>query len=157
MGIEFRESSLLVTAKTDAVAKKGMVFNICVGLSGLKKSGAGDNASSTYALFIGDTVVVEDKEPATLLTQLKKRVKHVSVFLKNDSEEEEEEEKDEPDEVLGRGVRGARSAVMDSRTRTEGTNAEEKRAKHQKELAEKINEEARIRMQGKSLGSDEKK
>ena len=82
MGIEFRESSFLITGKSEAVARKGMVFNICPGFADLKKSAAGDNAAKTYALFIGDTVVVKDGEPAVLLTQLKKRVKHVSVFLK---------------------------------------------------------------------------
>ena len=82
MGIEFRESSFLITGKSEAVARKGMVFNICPGFADLKKSAAGDNAAKTYALFIGDTVVVKDGEPAALLTQLKKRVKHVSVFLK---------------------------------------------------------------------------
>ena len=82
MGIEFRESSFLITGKSEAVARKGMVFNICPGFADLKKSAAGDNAAKTYALFIGDTVVVKDGEPAVLLTQLKRRVKHVSVFLK---------------------------------------------------------------------------
>ena len=82
MGIEFRESAFLITGKTEAIARKGMLFNVCVGFSDLKKSSSGDSAGKTYALFIGDTVVVKDGEPATLLTQLKKRVKHVSVFLK---------------------------------------------------------------------------
>lgn len=82
MGIEFRESSMLVTGKSEAVAKKGMLFNICVGFSDLTNPSAKDSAAKTYALFIGDTVQVNDGESPTILTQLKKRVKHVSVFLK---------------------------------------------------------------------------
>lgn len=82
MGIEFRESSMIISSKTEVVAKKGMVFNVCVGLSDLTNSEAKDKEAKSYALFVGDTVVVNEGEPASLLTQLKKRVKHVSVFLK---------------------------------------------------------------------------
>lgn len=82
MGIEFRESSMLIAAKTEVSARKGMLFNVCVGLSDLKNSSAKDSAGKMYALFIGDMVSVNEGEPATLLTQLKKRVKHVSVFLR---------------------------------------------------------------------------
>lgn len=82
MGIEFRESAFLITGKTEAVARKGMLFNICVGFADLKNSSASDKVARTYALFIGDTALVKEDEPATILTLLKKRVKHVSVFLK---------------------------------------------------------------------------
>lgn len=60
MGIEFRESSLLIGPKTNAVAKKGMVFNVNVGLSNLTNSEAKDKESKNYALFIGDTVFVNE-------------------------------------------------------------------------------------------------
>lgn len=83
MGIEFRESSYLIGPKTDATARKGMLFNVCVGFSNMTKSGSGgDSAAKTYALFLGDTATVKEDEPAAVCTQLKKRVKHVSVFLK---------------------------------------------------------------------------
>ena len=35
MGIDFRESSLLISAKTEETARKGMVFNLNIGVSGL--------------------------------------------------------------------------------------------------------------------------
>lgn len=61
MGIEFRESSLLITSKCNVTAKKGMVFNICVGFSGLENKDAKDDPlAKIYALFIGDTVVVNE-------------------------------------------------------------------------------------------------
>lgn len=73
---------MLIAGKTEASARKGMLFNVCVGLSDLKSSSAKDSAGKTYALFIGDMVLVNEDEPASILTQLKKRVKHVSVFLR---------------------------------------------------------------------------
>lgn len=60
MGIEFRESSLVIGPKTTAPAKKGTVFNVNVGLSGLTNKEASDKEGKSYALFIGDTVVVND-------------------------------------------------------------------------------------------------
>lgn len=40
MGIEFRESSIIIGPKTSTVAKKGMVFNINIGLANLTNSAA---------------------------------------------------------------------------------------------------------------------
>lgn len=52
------------------------------------------------------------------MTNLKKRVKHIGIFLKDENEEEEEEEDIEmpkdTDALLGRG---RRNAVLDNRTR----------------------------------------
>uniref|UniRef100_A0A2K5RT61 FACT complex subunit n=1 Tax=Cebus imitator TaxID=2715852 RepID=A0A2K5RT61_CEBIM len=80
--------------------------------------------------------------PATVLTSVKKKVKNVGIFLKNEDEEEEEEEKDEAEDLLGRG---SRAALLTERTRNEMT-AEEKRRAHQKELAAQLNEEAKRRL-----------
>lgn len=147
MGIEFREGSLLISAKTTAKAKKGMTFNINVGFGDLVNDG------KKYALFLGDTVLVNEGSPASLLTTKQKKIKHVCIFLKDPDEVEEEEEKEEEPVLLGRG---ARNAVLDSRTRTEMT-AEEKRHEHQKELATKINEDARERLKGLKGDNEEKK
>lgn len=82
MGIEFKESSMLVGPKTNTVLKKGMVFNISMGFSGLENKEAKDKKGKNYALFLGDTVLVNAEGPATLLTNLKKKIKHVGIFLK---------------------------------------------------------------------------
>ncbi|GAB1602097.1 FACT complex subunit SPT16-like [Argonauta hians] len=145
-GIEFREGSMLITSKTGITAKKGMVFNISVGFSDLP------NGSSSTALFIGDTVLINEG-PATVLTTLKKKIKHIGIFLKEEDEEEEEEEQDQEPILLGRGQR---NAILDSRTRTDMT-AEEKRQNHQKELSQKINEEARERLKGMKQSGEDKK
>lgn len=60
MGIEFRESSLMIAPKTSTSVKKGQVYNICVGLSGLKNKDGVDKESKIYALYVGDTVLVND-------------------------------------------------------------------------------------------------
>lgn len=142
MGIEFREGSLVINSKNQYKLKKGMVFSINLGFSDLTNKEGKKPEEKTYALFIGDTVLVDEDGPATVLTSVKKKVKNVGIFLKNEDEEEEEEEKDEAEDLLGRG---SRAALLTERTRNEMT-AEEKRRAHQKELAAQLNEEAKRRL-----------
>ncbi|XP_039746660.1 FACT complex subunit spt16 isoform X2 [Pararge aegeria] len=152
MGIEFRESSIVIGPKTSIVAKKGMVFNINIGLSNLTNSAATDKEGKTYALFIGDTVLVNEEQPASLLTQSKKKIKNIGIFLKDD-DEEEEEEKENKTEILGRGKR---TAVIESKLRTEHS-SEEKRKEHQRELAIALNEKAKERLAKQSSGKEGEK
>lgn len=145
MGIEFKESSLIIGPKTTVAAKKGMVFNLNVGLSNLTNKDASDKEGQTYALFIGDTVVVNEGQPATILTVSKKKMKNIGIFLKDESEEDEndaEKENTPKPEILGRAKR---TAVLESKLRTEHT-SEEKRKEHQKELAAMLNEKAKERL-----------
>ncbi|XP_015604415.1 FACT complex subunit spt16 isoform X1 [Cephus cinctus] len=157
MGIEFRESSLLIGPKTHAVVKKGMVFNVNVGLSNLNNPEATDKEGKNYALFIGDTVIVNEGQPATVLTPSKKKVKNIGIYLKDDEEEEEEgsgkENEPKPEPILGRGKR---TAVIESKLRTEHS-SEEKRKQHQKELAQQLNEIAKARLAQQSGGKEQEK
>lgn len=155
MGIEFRESSLVIAPKTTAVLKKGMVFNVNMGFSKLSNKDGQDKESKTYALFIGDTVVINEDGPATVMTNSKKKIKNIGIFLKDDDDDDEEEEKEnEPiEENLGRG---RRTAVLDSKLRTDSS-AEEKRKQHQKELAAQLNEIAKERLAQQSGGQEQQK
>ena len=158
MGIEFRESSLLIGPKTNAILKKGMVFNVNVGLANLSNPDAADKEAKTYALFIGDTVIINENQPPTILTLSKKKVKNVGIYLKDDEEEEEDDnsgKENDPTkpEILGRGKR---SAVIDSKLRTEHS-SEEKRKQHQKELAQQLNEIAKARLAQQEGGKEEEK
>ena len=78
MGIEFRESTIAITSKCTARAKKGnlsnwktdtvfnfflsigMTFQVSIGFSALDNVDGKDEQSKIYALFIGDTVVVNE-------------------------------------------------------------------------------------------------
>ncbi|KAI1297269.1 FACT complex subunit spt16 [Halotydeus destructor] len=159
MGIEFREGSLLIAPKTNVKVKKGMIFNVSIGFSDLKNSAATDKEGKVYALFLGDTVVVHEDKAAECLTNSKKRLKNIAIFLKDDDEQSEEEEEKpklplpKEDNSLGRGKR---TTVIDSKLRNEPP-TEEKRKQHQKELAEQLNEVARARLAQKSGGKQEQK
>jgi nucleosome binding factor SPN SPT16 subunit len=138
MGIEFRESSLVIGPKTHAVAQKGMVFNLNVGIANLENPDSTEKGGKVYALFIGDTVLVNEVSlltflptghsscvcwlqgaPATVFTNSKKKIKNVGIFLKDEDEVEEEEEEEKSSSAkpaidLGRGKR---TAVLDSKLR----------------------------------------
>lgn len=60
MGIEFRESSLMIAPKTTASVQKGQVYNLCVGLSGLTNKEGSNKETKVYALYVGDTVLVNE-------------------------------------------------------------------------------------------------
>lgn len=156
MGIEFKESSLIIGPKCNAVLKKGMVFNLNIGLSHLTNRDASDKEGKTYALFIGDTILVNEGQPASVMTNSKKKIKNIGIFLKDDSEEEENDEEKEnapkPEVLAGRA---RRTAVLESKLRTEHT-SEEKRKEHQRELALQLNEKAKERLakQGGAKGTE---
>ncbi|GBP65134.1 FACT complex subunit spt16 [Eumeta japonica] len=152
MGIEFRESSIVIGPKANTIAKKGMVFNVNIGLANLTNNAATDKEGKIYALFIGDTVLVNEEQPASILTQSKKKIKNIGIFLKDD-DEEEEDEKENKTEILGRGKR---TAVIESKLRTEHS-SEEKRKEHQRELAIALNEKAKERLAKQSSGKDSEK
>ena len=60
-----------------------MVFNVSIGFTNLKNKEAKEEANKIYALFLGETVVVNDKDnAATVLTTSKKQMKNIGMFLK---------------------------------------------------------------------------
>ncbi|KAK4879994.1 hypothetical protein RN001_008140 [Aquatica leii] len=156
MGIEFRESSLMIGPKTSVIARKGMVFNLNLGFNNLENKEAADKEGKIYALFIGDTVMVNEGNPASLLTMSKKKIKNIGIFLKDDTDDEEEEEEkttSSKPEILGRGKR---TAVIESKLRSEHP-SEDKRKEHQKELAIMLNEKAKERLAKQSGAKDVEK
>lgn len=144
MGIEFREGSLSITPNCDARAAKGMVFNVNIGLSGIVNKEASDSRGKDVALFIGDTVLVNEGAAATILTPSKKKIKNIAIFLKDDDESEDEEKENSLPDPQNFG-RGRRTALVESKLRMDST-AEEKRKAHQRELMHKMNEEALRRL-----------
>lgn len=162
MGLEFRDNSLIIGPKCTAALKKGMVFNLNIGIAGLENPHAADKEGKKLALFIGDTVIVnDDKTPASVLTQSKKKLKSIGIFLKEgDSEEDEENEASQKsNKQSSRDIlesRGKRTTVLENKLRSEHS-SEEKRKQHQKELAQLMNEKAQDRLSKQSGGKEAEK
>ncbi|XP_065185359.1 FACT complex subunit SPT16-like isoform X1 [Sycon ciliatum] len=134
-GIEFKEASLTIGPKCQAVVKAGMVFNLAIGMTDLSSSDDDEN----YALFIGDTVLTKEKEPAELLTASKKQVKNVAIFMETEKAETNGAAKEDLQLVVDGNT------VLENRTRQDMT-AEEKRKSKQRELGDQLNETARRRL-----------
>uniref|UniRef100_A0A1I8HE56 FACT complex subunit n=1 Tax=Macrostomum lignano TaxID=282301 RepID=A0A1I8HE56_9PLAT len=155
-GIEFRDSSLTLVAKSSVVAKRGMVVNLNIGFENLANPEAkSSQADKTFAIFLADTVLVNGEgEPATVLTPAKLKASANTIAIKEpEPGEGEEDEAEEPiEELLGRGHR---RAIVDSKFR--GETSEEKRAEKQAELFNKMLDDAKARLQGLSTEGDTKK
>ena len=64
-GLEFRETSLMLSPKCDAVLVPGMVFNVATGLADLVNPSAAEGARDRlYALLLADTAAVSPKGAA---------------------------------------------------------------------------------------------
>ncbi|KAI4808197.1 hypothetical protein KUCAC02_000262 [Chaenocephalus aceratus] len=79
MGIEFREGSLVLNAKNQYKLKKGMVLSIKLGRTSRKST----------ALFIGDTIQINEEDAATILTPVEEKIKKCGNLLKNEMTAEE--------------------------------------------------------------------
>ena len=161
-GIEFREGHLVIGPKNNVKAKKNMTFIISAGFSDLVNLEASDSKAKNYALFVSDTVIVNDSgQPSNLLTQKKRKLNKTIVLLKNDESdddddddgEEDQEQNTDNDVILADSLRGgSRRRVIEERLRQDQSNDERRRA-HQRELLEQLNEAAQARL---SKGSGER-
>lgn len=59
-----------------------MVFNVTIGFQNLENKDATEKEGKKYALFIGDTIQINDEATATNLTKDKKKAKNISIFLR---------------------------------------------------------------------------
>merc|ERR1712096_297823 len=108
-----------------------------------KNKEAKDDKNKTYAIFLGETAVVNENEAAGVLTKSKKQIKNIGLFLK-DPDEMEEDDKDQA-EIDDKFLPEKKSREI---------SAEDKRKGHQKELTFQINEEAKRRLLENKGGKD---
>ncbi|KHJ42556.1 peptidase, M24 family [Trichuris suis] len=104
IGIEFRESALLINANNAVQTEEGMVFNIGVGFAGVDNVAGTESIGKTISLFIADTVLVGKDGGVSLTDSAKKRFKNISMFTEEE-DEEPEQNKENIDDALGRGKR----------------------------------------------------
>ncbi|KAJ3168301.1 FACT complex subunit spt16 [Geranomyces variabilis] len=164
MGIQFRESTFILSPKHSAKLKAGMVLSITVGFQNLTNPSATDPRSQTYALAITDTYVVTDDTPL-LLTDVEKGLEEISFEYDEEAPEEEvkaekraEKENSRPSrnsastEVMDRSARrGLREGNVQAKAENEA-----RRNEHQRLLHQKMHEEGVRRYQsGGNHGSGE--
>lgn len=138
IGIEYRESNLILNEKNNQVLVPGMVFNIILGFGDLELSTKKGKGSNTYAMVIADTVAVGENGVSVLTSN---DIEWGDVSYSLDDEPPAEGEK--ALEAVSNKVIEEIATVNSSRRR-ERTNAvdqktmeELERRNHQKALAER--------------------
>lgn len=148
IGIDFRDTSLILNAKNGRVLKEGMTLNISLGFQDLDNPKGKDKRSKIYSLLLVDTIVVR-KSSAECLTDSPKSKTEISYFFN-----EEEEEK--PSRPKSRTV--DTSAILPKKTRgvsrPVNETDEQRRRDHQKVLATKLQEQGLARFpDGAQIGN----
>lgn len=125
MGIEFRESELLIGPKSSRAVEPGMVFNLALGLQGLSDPEA-PLKDATYALLLADTVLIGSSGPAERLTEgCMSTLKDLSYSFKSAGAKRAKASTSEP---------GGPSIRSRLRNHQPDLDAEKRRKEHQKAL-----------------------
>ncbi|TBU47950.1 FACT complex subunit SPT16, partial [Dichomitus squalens] len=164
-GMEFRDASYVLSAKSNRKLHAGMVFNLVLGFTGLEEGG------KKYALQLIDTVLI-GADKGTCLTTGMKSVKDTMFFLNQDEAESSKAPTKKAPSAKA-GVNGnaspaknkvAGSKVLRSKTRSAAQDEvvqsmNSKIAEHQKELHAKLHAEglARFSEGGGGTGGKEGK
>lgn len=164
MGIEFRDSSHVLNAKSEAKVEQGMIFNVAVGVQNIK-----DSANGLYSVLIGDTIHIRDRKmgPEVFTSASRKDFKHISYAIKAEDDEDDEAMDEDEDgrkkgrsrsnghanmndiaeEPIGRRRRGAADAAVVGDDEEE----EKRRKKHQEALAKKMLDKGRSKLKGGNI------
>ena len=81
MGIEFRESVLLISPKNEREIAPGMVFNLSIAFRDLELDKVNDDKKKHYAVQLADTVIVNKEGRAELATNYPTVFTDVSYYL----------------------------------------------------------------------------
>lgn len=103
LGLDFRESALVLTSKNPAVFRADMVFALTVGFTNVplteeeKATVSAKSASKNlknFGLLLGDTVCITNRQ-AEVMTKHSKDLTDISYTINDEEEEEEDEEEEE--------------------------------------------------------------
>lgn len=131
IGLEFRESSLLLSEKNNRLIAENMVFNVSIGFEQVTtkdQEKRKDPKSATYAILLSDTFKITADEPEAF-THCKREWSEVSYFIGDDEEEEEDVSVKEEKTTRGKETRSADDKRVEMR-------------EHQKKLEKDMREKA---------------
>ncbi|XP_061360509.1 FACT complex subunit SPT16-like isoform X1 [Gastrolobium bilobum] len=141
IGIEFRESSMNINAKSEQIVKEGMVFNVSIGFQNLQRESS-KTKSKHFSLLLADTVIINKDKTEVVTSMSSKALKDVAYSFNEDEEEEKPSAK--------ANVNGAEPLMSKTTLRSDNheISKEEHRRQHQAELARQKNEETARRLAG---------
>lgn len=115
IGLDFRDSHLILSAKNPATIRAGMIFNLSIGFANVplpdeKKRGVHENSAikklKTFSVMMADMVEVNNTGPAELLTKHSKTLTDISYTINEDEGSEDNNAPADPagDEEYARKV-----------------------------------------------------
>ena len=146
IGLETKDTTLSISPKNGRTLKDGMTLCISTGFNEIENPKPQDKQSKTYSLLISDTIRIRrDQEPANFTASAPSELGSTSFFFKDDDEEEEPAPKAKAKKDSKVGAVAA-SNITKTKLRTERTTqvdegAEARRREHQKELAQRKQQE----------------
>jgi nucleosome binding factor SPN SPT16 subunit len=150
IGIETRDSTLLLNAKSSRSLKDGMTLCVTTGFSDVENKDPQDKKSKIYSMVLSDTVRVTQSEPVIFTGDAPSDLDATSFFFKDEDEEPEpapKSNKAKKDSTVGAVAAKniTKTKLRAERTTQVDEGAEARRREHQKELAKKKQEEGLAR------------
>ncbi|KAI1439115.1 FACT complex subunit SPT16 [Xylaria sp. CBS 124048] len=155
IGIESKDTSLILNSKNTRTLKDGMTLCITTGFTDIENPSTQDKLSQKYSLVITDTIRVTTTEPVVFTGDAPSDLDASSFFFK-DEEVQPTPKKEKKDARVGAV---ATKNITNTRLRSERTtqideNQEKKRREHQKELASKKQKEGLARFAESTSGQN---
>jgi nucleosome binding factor SPN SPT16 subunit len=159
LGLEFRDSGMVLTEKNNHKFEENMVFTLSVGfhavpLSAEDKAGATSSVQKldSFSLLLADTVLIQKDGSPEVLTKFTKEYGEVSYNIAG-GEDEDEEEDDEDGE--GKDADGLRRSKRSKEEKLAQENAANMRQQKQQTLMKKKIAEAQKRLEKMEAGEEE--
>ncbi|CAH9078968.1 unnamed protein product [Cuscuta europaea] len=145
IGLEFRESGLLLNSRNDKVLKAGMVFNVSLGFQNVVAKTS--KLKRNFSLLLADTVIVTSEGHDVVTKLISKALKEVAYSFNEDEEEEKLKVKAES---ISKEALLSKATL---RSDNQEISKEELRRQHQAELARQKNEETARRLAGDGVAN----
>ncbi|KAJ5169109.1 FACT complex subunit s.t1.c16 [Penicillium canariense] len=154
IGIELRDTNMILNAKNNRVLKNGMTLAITIGLTDVKDTDSKSKGSDVYSMVITDTVRVGESSPHIFTKDAGIDMDSVSFYFGDEEEPEKpvkEKKESKSSAIASRNV--TRTKLRAERPTQINEGAEARRREHQKELAGKKTKEGLDRFTG-TTGDD---
>ncbi|PLN77876.1 transcription elongation complex subunit [Aspergillus taichungensis] len=154
IGIELRDSNMLLNGKNNRVLKSGMTLSVTVGITDVQDLDSKSKSKSVYSMVITDTIRVGEHGPHVFTKDAGVDMDSVSFYFGD--EEEPQKPAKEKKEVKSSAIAGrnvTRTKLRAERPTQINEGAEARRREHQKELAGKKTREGLERFTG-TTGDD---
>lgn len=160
IGCHLKEKSLEINAENETLIEGGMVFELRVGLTGMK------NSKMNYSLLISDVVLVsgDNKSREILTGAISKAYKDISYSMDEEAPIEEKKARDNAKDKQQQSKKNGENAEMlwqqerklRAKENPHNLEREAERTKHQKELLEKKNKELQERFNSNTIQTSKK-